>query len=142
MTPTTTAQPITQSALRNIEAFNAADWNNLKDVLASDVVYLDVPSERRLEGIGQFLEEYQNWKKVAPDCKGTIKHTFVAGNTAIVEVEWRGTQTGALLDHPPTGKIWNVKGCQVITMQNDKIKELHQYYDMSTMFRQLGITTK
>lgn len=142
MTPTATNQPITQSAVRNIEAFNTADWNNLKDCLAADVVYLDVPSERRLEGVGQFLEEYQNWKKVAPDCKGTVRNTFVSGNTVIVEVDWKGTQTGAFGDHPPTGKTWDVKGCQVITMQNDKINELHQYYDMSTIFRQLGITPK
>jgi len=142
MTPTITTQPITQAALRNIEAFNAADWNNFKDCLATNAIYLDVPSERRLEGAGQFVEEAQNWKKVAPDCKGTPRNTFVSGNTVIIEVDWTGTQTGAFGDHPPTGKKWNVKGCQVITMQDDKIKELHQYYDMSTMFRQLGISGK
>jgi steroid delta-isomerase-like uncharacterized protein len=142
MAPTTDTQPITQAALTNIEAFNAADWKSLKDSVAADVVYVDIPSQRRLEGVGQFIEEYQNWKNVAPDCKGTPRNTFVSGNTVIVEVDWKGTQTGAFLDHPPTGKTWDVKGCQVITMKNDKIKELHQYYDMSTIFRQLGFTEK
>jgi steroid delta-isomerase-like uncharacterized protein len=127
-----------QSALENIEAFNAGDWERLKKCLSSNVVYEDIPSKRRLEGAGQFIEEYQGWKSAAPDCKGKVLRTFVSGDTVIVEVNWRGTNTGPLGGQPPTGKGWDINGCQVITIENNRVKELHQYYDMLSLMQQLG----
>jgi len=130
--------PNIQAALENIEAFNTGDWDRLKKCLSSNVVYEDIPSRRQLQGVGRFVEEYQTWKSAAPDCKGTVLRTFVSGDTVIVEVNWRGTNTGPLGAQPPTGKVWDINGCQVITIENDKVKELHQYYDMFSLLQQLG----
>jgi|SRR3990172_12621891 len=133
---------LTQSAIENIEAFNNGDWNRLKNCLASDAVYFDAPTRRRLKGAGQFVEEYQNWKNAGPDCKGKITNSFASGNIVVVEVNWKGTNTGPIAGQPPTGKVWDVDGCQVITMENGKIKELHQYYDMLSLLQQLGMAPK
>jgi steroid delta-isomerase-like uncharacterized protein len=127
-----------QTALENIEAFNTGDWERLKKGITTDAVYEDMPSKRRLQGAGQFVEEFENWKKAGPDCKGKVLSSFVSGNTVIVEVNWKGTNTGPLGGQPPTGKTWDVNGCQVITIENDKIKELHQYYDMLSLMQQIG----
>jgi steroid delta-isomerase-like uncharacterized protein len=132
------AETNVRSALENIEAFNSGDWDRLKKCLTTNAVYEDAPSKRRLQGVGQFVEEYQNWKKAGPDCKGKVLNSFATGNTVIVEVNWKGTNTGPLGGQPPTGKVWDVNGCQVITLENDKIKELHQYYDMFSLMQQLG----
>jgi len=138
----TSEQAIDQLAAENIEAFNNGDWNRLKASLASDIVYLDVPSKRRLQDIQKFVEEYQNWKSAGPNCKGTIKNTVVSGNKVTIEVNWKGTQTGQLGNYAPTGKSWDVDGCQVITIANGKVKELHQYYDMLSILQQLGLAGK
>ena len=131
-----------QSALQNIEAFNTGDWNRLKDCLSADVVYLDAPSKRSLKGAGHFVDEYKNWKGAAPDCKGTVTHSAASGSTVVVEVRWTGTNTGSLAGQPPTGKAWDVDGCQVITLEDGKIKALHQYYDMLSLLQQLGLGPK
>jgi steroid delta-isomerase-like uncharacterized protein len=131
-----------QSAIENVDAFNNGDWKRLKGCLSAEVVYFDAPSKRRLRGAGQYVEEYQNWKNAAPDCKGKVTNSFASGNTIVMEVNWKGTNTGPLGGQPPTGKAWDVDGCQVVTIENGKIKELHQYYDMLTILQQLGMAQK
>ena len=132
----------TQSAMQNIDAFNDGDWNRLKDCLSSDVVYVDAPSKRTLTGAGHFVDEYQNWKSAAPDCRGKVIRSVASGSTVVVEVNWKGTNTGSLAGQPPTGKAWDVDGCQVITLEGGKIKTLHQYYDMLSLLQQLGLAPK
>jgi steroid delta-isomerase-like uncharacterized protein len=132
----------THAAMQNIDAFNNGDWNRLTDCLSSDVVYFDAPSKRTLKGAGQFVDEYKNWKSAAPDCRGKVIHSVASGSTVVVEVNWKGTNTGSLAGQPPTGKAWDVDGCQVITLEGGKIKTLHQYYDMLSLLQQLGLAPK
>jgi len=136
------SEQLIRSALENIEAFNAGDWNRLRGAVAADVVYDEIGSQRRVEGAEKFVESYQGWKKAAPDCIGTVKSTLTGGNIVAVEVRWDGTQTGPLGDIPASGKKWSVPGVQMITLENGKIKELRQYFDMLTILQQIGAATR
>jgi steroid delta-isomerase-like uncharacterized protein len=127
----------------NVEAYNAADWQRLKEVLAPDVVYDEVGTQRRLVGSDQMIEAYRGWKQVAPDGHGTITKAFASGNSVTLEVTWTGTQTGPLAVSepavPPTGRRWVVPGAQVILFEGDKIKVLRQYFDMMTLLKHIGV---
>lgn len=129
----------------NVEAYNASDWQQLKDVLAPDVVYDEVGTQRRLNGVDQMVEAYRSWKRVAPDGHGTITKAFASGNSVTLEVTWTGTQTGPLAVSegtlPPSGKQWVVPGAQVIIFEGEKIKELRQYFDMMTLLRHIGFAS-
>jgi steroid delta-isomerase-like uncharacterized protein len=126
----------------NVEAYNASDWEKLKDVLAPDVVYDEVGTQRRVVGIEQMIEVYRGWKQVAPDGHGAITKAFASGSSVTLEVIWTGTQTGPLAVAepalPPTGKQWVVPGAQVILFEGEKIKELRQYFDMMTLLKHIG----
>jgi steroid delta-isomerase-like uncharacterized protein len=130
----------------NIEAYNASDWQPLKDILAPDVVYDEVGTQRRLVGAEQMIEAYRGWKRVAPDGHGTITKAFASGNSVTLEVTWTGTQTGPLAVAeaavPPTGRKWVVPGAQVITFEGEKIKQVRQYFDMMTLLKHIGFDSK
>jgi steroid delta-isomerase-like uncharacterized protein len=127
----------------NVEAYNTSNWQQLKDVLASDVVYDEIGTQRRVVGADQMIEVYQGWKKVAPDGHGTITKAFASGNSVTLEVTWTGTQTGPLAVSetpvPPSGRQWVVPGAQVIHFEGEKIKELKQYFDMMTLLKHIGV---
>ena len=127
----------------NVEAYNSSDWQQLSDVLAPDVIYDEVGTQRRLQGVDKMIEVYQGWKQVAPDGHGTITKAFASGNLVTLEVVWTGTQTGPLESPegvlPPTGRQWVVPGAQVISFEGDKIKELRQYFDMMTLLKHIGV---
>ncbi len=137
-----TEQDLIKLARENIEAYNTGDWQRLKAPLASDVVYDEVGSQRRMQGADQLVEAYQGWKRALPDGKGTIKNAFASGNSVAIEVTWTGTQSGPLEGPggtiPPSGKSMSLPGAQLITFQGDKIKELHQYFDLMTLLQQIG----
>lgn len=124
-------------ASENVEAWTAGDWDRLKAVLAPDVVYDEIGGQRKMQGPDEFTKAYQTWKAAGPDGKGTITNALAVGNTVVLEVTWTATNTGPMGSNPPTGKQWNVRGAQVVVLENDKIKELRQYFDMSTIMQQL-----
>ena len=137
-----TEQDLIKLARENVEAYNTGDWQRLKAPLAADVVYEELGSQRRMRGADQLVEAYQGWKQALPDGKGVIKTAFASGNSVAIELTWTGTQSGPLVGPggtiPPSGKSISLPGAQLITFQGDKIKELHQYFDLTTLLQQIG----
>lgn len=133
-----TEQDAVRIASENVEAYNSGNWEKLRAVLASDVIYDEVGGQRKLQGPDEFVEAYRGWKEAGPDGKGAITNALAAGNTVVLEVTWTATNTGPMGSNPPTGKTWNVRGAQVVHLQDDKIKELRQYFDMNTIMQQLS----
>lgn len=131
-------------ATENVEAYNAGDWERLRAVLAPDVVYNELGSQRRLLGADEMVAAYKAWKAAAPDGKGNIIKAFASGSFVTLEVMWTGTHTGPLAASgspiPPTGKSWTVPGAQVIRFDGNRIREFRQYFDMLTLLRQIGVT--
>ncbi len=137
-----TEQDLIKLARENVEAYTSGDWQRLKAPLASDVVYDEVGSQRRMQGADQLVEAYQGWKRALPDGKGTIRNAFASGNSVAIEVTWTGTQSGPLEGPggtiPASGKSFSMPGAQLITFEGDKVKELHQYFDLMTLLQQVG----
>jgi steroid delta-isomerase-like uncharacterized protein len=127
----------------NVEAYNASNWQLLREVLTPDVVYDEVGTQRRVVGADRMIGVYQAWKQVAPDGHGNITKAFASGNSVTLEVIWTGTQTGPLAVSepavPPSGRQWVVPGAQVIHFEGEKIKELKQYFDMMTLLKHIGV---
>jgi len=52
-------EEVIKTARENVEAFTAGDWQRLKAVLSSDVIYDEIGGNRRLQGADQMLEAYK-----------------------------------------------------------------------------------
>jgi steroid delta-isomerase-like uncharacterized protein len=131
-------------ASRFVEAYNSRDWDGLKESFAADGVYDEVGTRRRLQGPDEILDAHQGWAKAFPDAHGSITGAFADGDNVTLEITWKGTHTGPLEGTqgviPPSGKSWELRACQVVKVEQDKIKEDRQYFDMVSLLDQLGVT--
>jgi len=126
----------------SIIAYNDKDWSKAKDMLAADAVYDEKGTHRRIQGDGNIIDAFQGWANAFPDSKATFVSEFGSGDTAVLELVWKGVHTGPL--QTPTGiipasnKPVEMPACQVIQVEGGKIKSASHYFDMLTMLTQIG----
>ena len=112
--------------------------------MAADAVYDEKGTHRRIQGAGEIIEAWQGWAKAFPDSKATFVREFASGDTAVLELLWKGVHTGPL--QTPTGTIpasnkpIEMPACQVVRVEGDKVKSASHYFDMLTMLTQIGAT--
>jgi steroid delta-isomerase-like uncharacterized protein len=136
-------QSLVDIAKAPIVAYNDKNWDAVKAAVAPGFIYDEVGTQRKIQGINDVLAAWRGWATAIPDSKATFDNASTSGNTVILEVTWRGTQTGPL--QTPTGQILQPSGrkielraCQVIEVANGKVQVMRHYYDMVTMLQQLG----
>lgn len=123
-------------------AYNDKNWDKLKAVFAEKGVYDEKGTGRRIQGIGQIIEAFQGWGKAIPDSKATFVAEYASGDTAVLEVVWKGVHTGPL--QTPTGiipasnKRIEVPACQVFKVEGGKVTSFTHYFDMVTLLTQIG----
>jgi steroid delta-isomerase-like uncharacterized protein len=127
-----------------VTAYNEKNWSKAKDILAANAVYDEKGTNRRIQGAGEIIEAWQGWAKAFPDSKATFVREFVSGDTAVLELVWKGTHTGPLQTPtgiiPPSNKPIELPACQIVQVEGGKLKSAWHYFDMLTMLTQIGAT--
>ncbi|MBR1143936.1 ester cyclase [Bradyrhizobium sp. AUGA SZCCT0431] len=125
-------------------AYNEKDWSKAKDILAANAVYDEKGTSRRIKGASEIIEAWQGWAKAFPDSKATFVREFASGDTAVLELVWKGTHTGPLQTPagtiPPSNKPIEVPACQIVQVEGGKAKSAVHYFDLLTMLTQIGAT--
>jgi steroid delta-isomerase-like uncharacterized protein len=126
-----------------IVAYNEKDWDALRGCVTSDVLYDEVSTERRVQGLDDVLVVWRGWATALPDSKATFHNALASGNTVVIELSWRGTHTGPLQtpggEIAATGRPIDIRACQVVEIAGDKAQAMRHYFDMATLLRQLGV---
>ncbi len=129
-----------------MDAFNTGDWERLQAGLAADARYHELATQRKVEGPEKIVELFKGWKTAFPDAAGTVTSAVGGGNTAALEVTWKGTHTGPLETAegtiPASGKRQETPAAIVFTFEGGKIKEDRQYFDLMTLLKQIGAQPK
>jgi steroid delta-isomerase-like uncharacterized protein len=137
-----TTDEIVKLARKQIDAFNAGDWEQLRATLASDARYDELGTQREIEGRDMIVELFKGWKTAFPDAAGTVTSAVAGGNTAALEITWKGTHTGPLESAEGTiqasGKHQETPAACFFTFEGDKIKESRHYFDSTTLLKQIG----
>lgn len=127
---------------KNLDAFGAGDWTAFEATLNDDAVYVELPTQLACSGRNEVATAMKRWKHAFTDAKGTIENVVEAGDKIVVEVEWNGTQDGTLEGPmgtiPPSGRHCTVSAALIFTIRNEKIAELHHYFDLMTVMRSIG----
>ena len=87
-----TADELVKIARKQIDAFNNGDWEQLRGLLSSDASYHEFGTERAIEGPEQIIDVFKGWKTAFPDAAGTVTSSVASGDTAVLEVTWKGMQ--------------------------------------------------
>ena len=137
-----TTDEIVKLARKQIDAFNTGDWEQLRAGLASDARYDELGTQRKIEGPEKIVELFKAWKAAFPDAVGTVTSAVASGNTAALELTWKGTHTGPLETAegtiPASGKRQETPAACFFTFEGDKIKESRHYFDSMTLLKQIG----
>ncbi len=131
-----------QLARESIEAFNRADWDAIRAMSATGYVYEETGTGRRIEGVEAVIVVLQEWKAAFPDATGEITRSAISGDTAVLEIIWRGTQTGPLPTGagvlPPSGRPIHTWATMWQRWDNGRLAEERHHLDVITMLAQLG----
>ncbi|MET0938725.1 MAG: ester cyclase [Gaiellaceae bacterium] len=141
-----TAEQMVKIARDHVDAFSQGDWERLHAGLAADARYDELGTQRKVEGPEKIVELFKGWKTAFPDAVGTVESAVGGGNTAALEVTWKGTHTGPLGTAagtiPASGKRQETPGAVFFTFEGGKIKESRQYFDSMTLLEQIGAQPK
>ena len=141
---TATAHSAIEQAKASVIAYNEKNWEAVKEALASDAVYEEVATARRLQGLHDILTAWKGWATALPDSKASFEGAIASDDTVVLEMRWRGTHKGPLnlpsgtVD--PTNKSIDMRACQIIELKDGKTQSIRHYFDMATMLQQLGIS--
>jgi steroid delta-isomerase-like uncharacterized protein len=128
---------------KHLAAFAAADWDAWRRDLAPESVFVEVPTGRREEGPDAITNLVARWKTAFPDAKAVITHAYEFGDTTVTELEWVATHEGPLETPfgmlPATNRAARVSAVLISRAKNDKIVETRHYFDLMSLFSQLGI---
>ena len=123
-------------------AYNDKNWEKLKEVFAPNAVYDEKGTHRRLQGIGPIIDAWQGWAAAFPDSQGTFVREFASGDTAVLEVVWKGLHSGPLQmpsgTIPASNKGIELPACQVVEVEGGKVTSFTHYFDMLTLLTQIG----
>ena len=146
LTEALTADELIEVAREQVDAFNSGDWERVGAGLASDSRYDELGTERKVDGPEKIVELFKGWKQAFPDAAGTVTGAFASGDTAVLEVTWKGTHTGPLTTAegtiPASGKRQETPAAIFYTFEGDKIKESRHYFDSLTLLKQIGAQPK
>jgi steroid delta-isomerase-like uncharacterized protein len=146
LTEALTVDEVVKLARKQVDAFNAGDWEQLRAGLASDSRYDELGTERKIDGPEKILELFKGWKTAFPDAAGSVTSAVASGNKAALEVTWKGTHTGPLETPegtiPASGKRQETPAAFFFTFEGDKIKESRHYFDSMTLLKQIGAQPK
>ncbi|MDQ3368849.1 MAG: ester cyclase [Myxococcota bacterium] len=128
---------------QHLAAYSTANWATYRAAFAADVVYEEMATRQRVQGVTAYLDAVQRWKRAFPDLQATLLTAVVSGDEAAVEVAWEGTHMGPF-DGPlgaiaPTHQRGRVTSLIVLRVADGKIVELRHYFDLLTVLGQLGV---
>ena len=138
-------QQLIDAAKAPLIAFNEKDWNAVRASVTEDLVYDEVATHRRVQGVDQVIPLWQGWATAFPDARATFHRALAlpGERTVVLEVTWNGTHKGPLqMPQGPiaaTGKRIEIRSCFVTEIAGDKAKLQRHYFDMATMLQQLGV---
>lgn len=136
-------QALVDAAKAPIIAYNDKNWDAAIRSLGVNLVYDEVATHRVVRGAADVIDLWKGWAAAFPDSRATFEASHVSGNTVILEVTWRGTQTGVLRtpggDISATNRKIEMRSCQVVDVADGKAQRIRQYFDMATMLTQLGV---
>ena len=125
------------------ESWDLRDPERGAAVIADDCHFEDVARGELLSGPEAYEADYHRWRTAFPDGECKVVRVIVEEDWAVVEFVTRGTQTGPLQsslgEFPPSGRSMEVRYCSVMRVSDGKVVEGRDYYDSSSIARQLGL---
>lgn len=121
-----------------IAAFASADKRTLERIVAEHMVDHSLAPGQR-QGRKGLMEAVEMFRLAFPDLKITIESLVADEERVSVTGKMTGTNHGALMGVPPTGKTASFAYMDMYGIANGQIVEVWHVEDLAGMMRQLGM---
>ena len=127
---------------RYVELYNAGDLDACMGLYAEDAV--QTMHDGTFEGRNAIRERLARDLTACPDAAYTVGSFVEQGDSFADEWTFAGTQTGPFLlpdgtKLPPTGKLLEIRGMELVQVRDGKIVIDNLYYDSMAILVQLGL---
>lgn len=102
-----------------------------------NVKVMEVAEGEAHEGRDHLVWAYEDLFGAYPDCSSKIVNEFAGEEQALIEVQWRGTETGSFRGQPPSGGKVDIRIAYIFGFTGDEISAITEYYDAATLVKQL-----
>jgi len=126
--------------IEELQAWDRHDLEKLYSICHADIIYHDITLSpaKGLAGLKEFAE---GWVEASPDFTIYVEQFVVQGNTVVNIGRISGTITGEYFGAPGPNKPFDCMYCQVVVVENGKIKYVRDHWDSYTMQQQMGWAT-
>jgi steroid delta-isomerase-like uncharacterized protein len=123
---------------RFTDAALKGDSEALKALYAQDAV-AETPDQGTITGRDQIAAYMGEFSAAFPDAAYEHRYKHEAGDTAIDEGYFVGTNTGSTARLPATGRRVRLRECDVVTVENGVVTSHRFYFDVQDWLKQLGL---
>jgi steroid delta-isomerase-like uncharacterized protein len=110
----------------------------IEEIYAPDVVWHEPDQE--VHGIEEAKRFVTNYKTALPDLNVTVEDAIAEGDKAVTRWTVRGTHHGEVEEFGlPTGRQVEIKGVTMHRIEDGKIVEEWEGYDILSILQQLGL---
>ena len=128
------ADPGAAFATKWIAAWNSHDVEKFLPLFTDDAVYEDVAFGEKSKGSAELRKFFASELEGIPDLELKLERANLHGGHGTIEWVFSGTDKGVY----KTGKKFSVRGVSVIEMRDGKISRNLDFYDLTTIMRQVG----
>lgn len=125
------------------ETFSKNQFDKTLEFVADDIIAESYALGATFKGKDAFMQFMMGFKSAFPDMQLQHNNLIINGNRVAVEFTAQGTHTGDLQTPngviPATGKPVHLMVSEFMTWEGGKLKSLHNYQDVATLLRQIGV---
>jgi len=121
------------------ELVNKGNFSLLDELVASDYAYYE-PTVGEIRGSNGYKSLVSMYRNAFPDVTLSINEQIAEGDKVVTHWTARGTHQGELMGVPATGKQVTVQGVVISRIENGKLIQDFETYDVHGMMRQLGVS--
>ncbi len=127
---------------RWFEAWNKGDFEAFKELLAPDFVVYFPSRSTKPRSTEEVIDIVKMLQKAFPDINWSMEELIATEDKFIIRFIERGTHEGEFLGIPATGNKYEMSGIWISRIENGKIVEQREDFDMLGLYQQLGMELK
>jgi steroid delta-isomerase-like uncharacterized protein len=121
------------------EVWNQGKLDACDEILAPNYVGVIPAQPEPIRGPEKFKQMVAMYRTALPDVHLTVDDVFAVGDRVAVRWVSRGTNLGAMMGIPPTGKHVEVMGISLFQVAGGKVVAEWEGFDTFGMMQQLGL---
>ena len=121
------------------EVWNRGELDACDEILAADYVGIIPGQPEPIRGPEAFKQMVGAYRAGFPDVHLRVDDVFSTGDRVAVRWVSRGTNTGAMMGMPPTGRPIEIMGISLFQVIDGKVAREWEGFDTMAMMRQLDL---